>query len=67
MVTAINRISSLIKYNLTRFKKYIIPIAIVIGIIILGFSSVFTVKANQEAVILRFGKYAETAGAGITF
>jgi membrane protease subunit HflK len=55
------------KIQFDPFKKYIIPVAIVIGIIILGFSSVFTVKANQEAVILRFGKYAETVGPGLHF
>jgi modulator of FtsH protease HflK len=48
-------------------KKYIIPIAIVIGIIILGYSTVFTVKANEEAAILRFGKYTETVGPGLHF
>lgn len=49
------------------FKKYIIPAAIVIGIIILGYSTVFTVKANQRAVILRFGKYMETVEPGLHF
>ncbi|MFQ5713171.1 MAG: FtsH protease activity modulator HflK [Candidatus Scalinduaceae bacterium] len=48
-------------------KKYIIPIAFVIGIIIIGYSSIFTVKANQEAAILRFGKYMETVGPGLHF
>ncbi|MGR3293389.1 MAG: FtsH protease activity modulator HflK [Candidatus Scalindua sp.] len=47
------------------FKKYIIPVAFVLGIIIIGFSSVYTVRANQEAVILRFGKYTETVGPGL--
>ncbi len=55
------------KIQFDPFKKYIIPIAIVIGIIILGYSSVYTVKANQEAVILRFGKYTETVGPGLHF
>jgi len=55
------------KIQFDPFKKYLIPIAIVIGIVILGFSSVFTVKANQEAAILRFGKYAETVGPGLHF
>ncbi|MHC4308167.1 MAG: FtsH protease activity modulator HflK [Planctomycetota bacterium] len=55
------------KIQFDPFKKYIIPIAIVLGIIILGFSSVFTVKASQEAVILRFGKYSDTAGPGLHF
>jgi membrane protease subunit HflK len=49
------------------FKKYIIPVAIVIGIIILGYSTIFTVKANQRAVILRFGKYMETVEPGLHF
>ncbi len=55
------------KIQFDPFKKYIIPIAIVIGIIILGYSTVFTVKANQEAAILRFGKYIETVGPGLHF
>ncbi len=50
-----------------KIKKYIIPIAIVIGIIILGYTSIYTVKANQEAAILRFGKYVETVGPGLHF
>ena len=55
------------KIQFDPFKKYIIPIAIVIGIIILGYSTVFTVKANQRAVILRFGKYMETVEPGLHF
>jgi membrane protease subunit HflK len=55
------------KIQFDPFKKYIIPIALVIGIIILGYSSVFTVKANQEAAMLRFGKYTETVGPGLHF
>ncbi len=55
------------KIQFDPFKKYIIPIAVILGIVILGFSSVFTVKANQEAVILRFGKYSQTVGPGLHF
>ncbi len=55
------------KIQLEPFKKFIIPIAIVIGIIILGYSTVFTVKANEEAAMLRFGKYLETVGPGLHF
>jgi membrane protease subunit HflK len=55
------------KIQFDPFKKYIVPIAVVLGIIILGFSSVFTVRANQEAAILRFGKYATTVGPGLHF
>jgi len=55
------------KIQFDPFKKFIVPIAVVLGIIILGFSSVFTVRANQEAAILRFGKYADTVGPGLHF
>lgn len=55
------------KIQFDPFKKYIIPVAFIIGIIIIGYSSVFTVKANQEAAILRFGKYTETVGPGLHF
>ncbi len=55
------------KMQFEPFKKFIIPIGVVLGIIILGFSSVFTVKANQEAVLLRFGKYMDTVGPGLHF
>ncbi|MGR3301962.1 MAG: FtsH protease activity modulator HflK [Candidatus Scalindua sp.] len=55
------------KIQFEPFKKYVIPVAIVIGIIILGYSTIFTVKANQRAVILRFGKYMETVEPGLHF
>lgn len=55
------------KIQFDPFKKYIVPVAIIIGILILGYSTVFTVKANQRAVILRFGKYMETVEPGLHF
>lgn len=55
------------KISLEPFKKYIIPLVFLIGIIILGYTSVYTVKANQEASILRFGKYINTVGPGLHF
>jgi len=55
------------KIQLDPFKKYIIPVVFVIGIIILGYTSMFTVRANEEAAILRFGKYIETVGPGLHF
>lgn len=55
------------KIQFEPFKKYVIPVAIIIGILILGYSTVFTVKANQRAVILRFGKYMETVEPGLHF
>lgn len=53
--------------NFEQIKKYIIPIVFVLVIIIIGYTSVYTVKANQEAAILRFGKYVETVGPGLHF
>src|SRR3990167_6935148 len=55
------------KIQLDPLKKYTIPIVFIIGIIILGYSSIFTVNANEEAAILRFGKYMETVGPGLHF
>lgn len=48
-------------------KKAAIPIIIGIVVIVGAFSSFFTVKANEEAVILRLGKYTETVGPGLHF
>lgn len=48
-----------------KIKKAAIPIIIGIVVIVGAFSSFFTVKANEEAVILRFGKYVETVGPGL--
>lgn len=48
-------------------KKAAIPVILLIVIIVGAFSSFFTVKANEEAVILRFGKYVETVGSGLHF
>lgn len=48
-------------------KKYILSgIAIIVLIIVIS-KSYFTVKANQEAVVLRFGNYLETVGPGLHF
>ena len=55
------------KIPIDTIKKFIIPIVIILGIIIIGYSSVYTVKANQEAAILRFGRYIETVGPGLHF
>ncbi|MGR3178614.1 MAG: FtsH protease activity modulator HflK [Candidatus Anammoxibacter sp.] len=48
-------------------KKYIIPgIGVIILLIIIS-TSYYTVKANQEGIILRFGAYVETVGPGLHF
>ncbi len=46
-------------------KKFIPPFLIIIFVIVTGYTAFYTVKANEEAVILRFGKYSETVGPGL--
>ncbi|MCF6153981.1 MAG: FtsH protease activity modulator HflK [Candidatus Brocadia sp.] len=46
-------------------KKFIPPILVIIFVIITGYTAFYTVKANEEAVILRFGQYRETVGSGL--
>lgn len=48
-------------------KKVAIPIVILFIVIVGAFSSYFTVRTNEEAAILRLGKYVETAGPGLHF
>ncbi len=50
-----------------KIKKAAIPVIILIIVIVGAYSSFFTVKANEEAVILRLGKYVETVGSGLHF
>ncbi len=46
-------------------KKFIPPLLIIIFVIVTGYTAFYTVKANEEAVILRFGRYVETVGPGL--
>ncbi|MDN3515440.1 MAG: FtsH protease activity modulator HflK [Candidatus Brocadia sp.] len=46
-------------------KKFIPPLLIIIFVVITGYTAFYTVKANEEAVILRFGRYIETVGPGL--
>ncbi len=46
-------------------KKFIPPFLIIIFVIVTGYTAFYTVKANEEAVILRFGRYVETVGPGL--
>jgi len=48
-------------------KKYILWGIGIIALIICISISYYTVKANQQAVILRFGSYMETVGPGLHF
>src|SRR4030067_2801945 len=51
--------------SLQPLKKFLPPIIMLLFIIITGYSACYTVKANEEAVVLRFGKYKETVGPGL--
>ncbi len=46
-------------------KKFIPPLLIILFVIITGYTAFYTVKANEEAVVLRFGRYIETVGPGL--
>jgi membrane protease subunit HflK len=46
------------------FRK-ILPIALVVLIVLYSALGIYTVDAQEEAVILRFGKYSTTKGPGI--
>ncbi|TLD40821.1 MAG: HflK protein [Candidatus Jettenia ecosi] len=46
-------------------KKFIPPFLIIAFVIVTGYTAFYTVKANEEAVILRFGQYIETVGPGL--
>ena len=46
-------------------KKFIPPLLIIIFVIVTGYTAFYTVKANEEAVVLRFGQYMETVGPGL--
>lgn len=51
--------------QLEPLKKFAIPVLFILALVFIGFSSFYTVKANQEAVILRFGRYLKTEGPGL--
>ncbi|MCF6158323.1 MAG: FtsH protease activity modulator HflK [wastewater metagenome] len=46
-------------------KRFMIPFFIIIFVIVTGYTAFFTVKTNEEAIILRFGRYIETVGPGL--
>ena len=55
------------KANLEKYSKFIIPI-IAIFIVLIGIKSVFyTVEPDEEAVVIRFGKYIGTYPPGLHF
>lgn len=50
-----------------RLIRLISAVAVLVFLVTLGFSSVFTVKESEQAVITTFGKYTRTAEAGLNF
>lgn len=48
-------------------QRNVTGIIVVILIIAAAFQSIFTVKPEEEAVILRFGKFSRTVGPGLHF
>lgn len=54
-------------FNFPANKKYIFIGIIVLLCIIISSSSYYTIKANQQAVILRFGDYYDTVNPGLHF
>ena len=49
------------EFNIPIWAFFLVPL------ILLLFSSVFTIQGNQEAAILRFGDYQRTVGPGLHF
>ena len=47
--------------------RFLIGIALAVLLIILVWTSYYTVQAESEAVVLRFGKFLKNGRAGITF
>ena len=55
------------KANLEKYSKFAIPI-IIIFIVLIGLKSIFyTVEPDEEAVVIRFGKYIGTYPPGLHF
>lgn len=48
-------------------KRYAIPFLVLVVIIIAAASSYYTVQANEEALVLRLGKYQGITGSGLHF
>ena len=49
------------------WKGWIIAVVVLGVVLLIALTSFYTVKANEEAVVLRFGKYRDTSGAGLHF
>lgn len=48
-------------------KLLAVPVIIVILVFVIGFKSYYTVRQNEQAIVMRFGKFMETTDSGIHF
>ena len=63
-----NNIPNLTETDLFKFlDKFKFPIIIIVLAGLLGYSSYYTVDANENGVVLRVGKYNSTVGPGLHF
>ena len=53
--------------NINLSPKFIIAVAVVAALIWASFSSVYTVQAESQGVVLRFGQYIKTVDSGLGF
>ena len=54
-----------------RFKKFKLPggpiLVVIVLIVILGFTSVYTVKQDEVGIVQLFGRYVRTTQPGLNF
>lgn len=55
------------KNDIDQASKFIIPVLIVLALFIGGKSTYYTVEPDEEAVVIRFGKYVGTYPPGLHF
>lgn len=60
-----------IREGMPQFPKFqpknLLVILAPIVLLVIAYTSFYTVKPEEEAVVLRFGKYVKTAGSGLNF
>ncbi len=67
MVETIDVDKKQIEDQIKKFKRWIIPILIVIAALIVLFTGLYKVDPSEQALVLRFGKYVRKAGPGLHF
>jgi membrane protease subunit HflK len=48
-------------------RSFALAVLVVLGTLIAGFTSIYTVQAEAQSVVLRFGKFVRTADPGLRF